>query len=257
MDTTTEDPWPPLFHDHFEATIEEEFALLARQGTIDSWQTQHTLKSVEQNPCASIPLSAFDHNYALDHPVVHEPSTQEDDRVRDDEIGRWPRRLLHVPSMTSLEWQPGNIYGDHVAPVYSAVSYTWGRYDLDRPGTRRQRQFKKVKGIEIMGIDWAIPRINPAEQFSVGQFYNLIQNACKPIKDGDVSVEFLWLDVACIDQNDGPQKMAEIGRQAVIFEGAHRTPPLLLQQPKKRAIIRYLNYWIGLELQDRALMQYS
>jgi hypothetical protein len=32
--------------------------------------------------------------------------------------------------------------------------------------------------------------------------------------------QFLWLDVACIDQNNGPQKDIEIGRQAKIFQGA-------------------------------------
>ncbi|KAL8811730.1 MAG: hypothetical protein Q9200_001563 [Gallowayella weberi] len=124
--------------------------------------------------------------------------------------------------MTSLEWQPENIYGDHVAPVYSAVSYTWGRYDLDIPGAKRQKKFRNVKGIKILGIDWPVPRINPVEQFSVDQFSKLIKKTCEPVNDGDLTLEFLWLDVSCIDQNNGPQKMAEIGRQAVIFEGAHR-----------------------------------
>lgn len=32
-------------------------------------------------------------------------------------LGCWPRRLLHLPTLTSYEWQPGNTYGSHVSPA--------------------------------------------------------------------------------------------------------------------------------------------
>lgn len=201
---------------------DEEFQVLGGLSNVSSYDAQDVLQSYLQNPPANIPLSAFDHDYTADIDEDSEISTQEDHQQHGDDIGPWPRRLLHVPSMTSLEWQPGNRYGDHIGPKYSAVSYTWGRYDLDIPGAKRQKKFRHVRGINVDGIDWPVPRINPNEQFSVDQFYNLIKQACEPVDGTDIRTEFLWLDVACIDQNNGPQKMAEIGRQAVIFQGAYR-----------------------------------
>lgn len=42
-------------------------------------------------------------------------------------LGAWPRWLLHVPSMTSCEWKPGNVYGAVASLAYNALSSTWGR----------------------------------------------------------------------------------------------------------------------------------
>ncbi|KAL8644562.1 MAG: hypothetical protein Q9226_007700 [Calogaya cf. arnoldii] len=177
MDEFAEYPeTPPI--DQSNLAAEEEFFVLGRlvKLEIDSpGDTPDALKSYKHNPIASLPLSRFEHNYAADSDIVHDPSIQKQCSLPDNDIGRWPRRLLHVPSMTSLEWQPGNIYGDHVAPAYSAVSYTWGRYDLDIPGAKRQKKYKNVKGVEIMGIDWPVPRINPDQHFHVDHFYNLIK----------------------------------------------------------------------------------
>ncbi len=65
-----------------------------------------------------------------------------------------------------------------------------------------------------------MPRIN-LDHFTVEQFRRLCYQACTlPDNEGDGKTEFLWLDVACIDQNDGPQKVTEIGMQAAIFYGA-------------------------------------
>ncbi|KAL4908407.1 hypothetical protein BDW74DRAFT_175089 [Aspergillus multicolor] len=43
----------------------------------------------------------------------------------------WPRRLLHVSTMTSHKWQPGSRYNGQREPRYNAISYTWGRWRLD------------------------------------------------------------------------------------------------------------------------------
>ncbi|KAI4219948.1 MAG: hypothetical protein L6R36_007969 [Xanthoria steineri] len=225
MDEFAEYPeTPPL--DQSSLPIEEEFFVLGRLAKLEldsPGDIPDALQSSKLNPIASLPLSKFEHNYGADSDIVPDLSIQNQTSLPDnDDIGRWPRRLLHIPSMTSLEWQPGNIYGDHVAPAYSAVSYTWGRYDLDIPGVKRQKKYKNVRGIEINGIDWPVPRINPDKHFHVDHFYNLIEQTCKPVDGADGGTEFLWLDVACIDQNNGPQKMAEIGRQAIIFQNARR-----------------------------------
>lgn len=42
----------------------------------------------------------------------------------------WPRKLLHVPSMTSYPWAPGDRYGEAVKPGYLAITYMWGRWRL-------------------------------------------------------------------------------------------------------------------------------
>ena len=188
-----------------------------------SYEAPDVLQSYRENPPASIPLSRYDYDFALDTDGSQSPLA-EDGREGDgrfEGIGKWPRRLLHVPSMTSMEWKPGDRYGQHVAPRYNAVSYTWGRYDLDFPGAKKSRQYRKTKSIEIKGIEWPVPRISP-EHFRVDQFQRLIWRTCEPFDISEEKVDFLWLDVACIDQNNGPQKLAEIGRQAAIFHGAYR-----------------------------------
>jgi hypothetical protein len=113
----------------------------------------------------------------------------------------WPRRLLHLPSMTSLELKDGNRYGDFHEPEYGALSYTWGRYEVpsgDRLG--------------VSEISWKIPAINE-KHFTVEQFQAAMQKASSPSG-------LVWVDVACIDQENIPVKMDEIGKQADIFKSA-------------------------------------
>ena len=121
-------------------------------------------------------------------------------------MGDWPARLLQVSTWTSLEWQPGNIYGSQKEPPYAIISYTWGRWALpthDRPT------------LNVSGITWEIPPINPV-LFTVAEFENILRTACTKAE-----TDFVWIDVACIDQTEGSrQKDKEIGRQAKIFRGA-------------------------------------
>ena len=221
MSTDSANKWPTPSRAPPPLPLPEEFDALCGLVDLDSWQASDVLESYVQSPPNSIPLSRYDHNFASDTDDSGDFSGN--DRASPDEgnwgVGNWPRRLLHVPSMTSLEWKPGNTYGGHVAPRYNAVSYTWGRYDLDIPGGKKKKAFRNIKAIGISGVDWTIPRICP-EHFNVDQFQDLIKQACELANVVDERTEFLWLDVACIDQNNGPQKMAEIGRQAAIFRGA-------------------------------------
>lgn len=135
--------------------------------------------------------------------------------------------------MTSLEWQPGNLYGRHREPEYNAISYTWGRWRLDTSGDHEQQQQQQrvgegssssseIYGIVIHNVKWDIPPISP-DHFTVEEFRTALRRAAGrfyPRSDGGDG-EFLWLDVACIDQRRGSEDGAlEVGRQAAIFRGA-------------------------------------
>lgn len=145
-------------------------------------------------------------------------------------LGRWPRRLLHVPTMTSYCWQPGNIYGTSKTPEYNTITYTWGRWKLRTP-----EKLPHVQAVHIKGVEWEIPRVDP-QHFSREDFLAAIQRAVQPVptyaareRANDEGrprepekIEFLWLDIACIDQRPtSPDMAAEVGRQADIFRGAH------------------------------------
>lgn len=135
----------------------------------------------------------------------------------DTKYGRWPRRLLHVSSLTSFEWEPGNRYGGQVCPPYNSLSYTWGRFAL------KEDKKPDVKSLPIRfqgRRSWKIPRIDPVH-FTVTEFRAAIQLAVDVDELERKNVAFLWLDVACIDQEHAKTKLAEINRQALIFQNAH------------------------------------
>jgi hypothetical protein len=141
--------------------------------------------------------------------------------LQDEEkaLGYWPRRLLHVPTMTSYEWTTGACYGGIPNPLYNAISYTWGRWKLAEDTSVNSA------ALVVRNIEWKIPRIDPS-CFSVMDFESAIKTACATHEDPNgltsfPAVDFLWLDVACIDQRpSNPRSMAEVGRQASIFKGA-------------------------------------
>lgn len=134
-------------------------------------------------------------------------------------MGNWPRRLLHVPTMTSYEWKPGNWYGTKQAPIYNAISYTWGRWTLS------DDEIPEVDSLEIKGVPWNIPRVHPA-RFTKEQFMAVIRRATTDRRHSSrlgKPVDFVWLDIACIDQRmlePASTGAAEVGRQAKIFRGA-------------------------------------
>ncbi|KAL8791210.1 MAG: hypothetical protein Q9213_000167 [Squamulea squamosa] len=118
--------------------------------------------------------------------------------------------------MTTYEWEPGNIYGGHANPTYNALSYIWGRYEL-----RDYHDSPEITAITIHGASWTIPRIRPTH-FTKESFEAVIADTANPHPSENApNVDFLWLDVACIDQTPGSRdKAREIGRQAKIFKGA-------------------------------------
>lgn len=127
----------------------------------------------------------------------------------------WPARLLHVASPVSYPREPGNIYGGFAKPRYNAISYTWGRFRLPKD------ESPEVKAMPIRGITWEqyLPRIHPG-RFSNEDMMQAIKTAVAPYPDYPPT-EFIWLDIACIDQTPGSAEMdREVGRQALIFRGA-------------------------------------
>lgn len=130
----------------------------------------------------------------------------------------WPRRLLDTISMTSFERQDGNVYGDVSEPTYSILSYTWGRFAL-RKGKATQSDNQNTpplaaSRLPVQDITWKIPAINP-RYFHADQFARVISQI-RAISGS----RFLWVDVACIDQENYGIKMEEVGRQAGIFANA-------------------------------------
>lgn len=119
----------------------------------------------------------------------------------------WPRRLLDTITMTSFERQDGNMYGGFRAPTYSIISYTWGRFAIENPSPNDPR-------LDVGGITWQIPAID-RKHFTVDSFSQMIRRT-REISGN----RFIWLDVACIDQENYIVKMEEVGRQAGIFANA-------------------------------------
>lgn len=124
----------------------------------------------------------------------------------------WPLRLLHVPTMTSLERQEGNIYGNFMEPDYSILSYTWGRWQVADGNP----------ALVVRGVPWRIPAIDE-QHFSATQLQRVIWNISLGEQSEDEerkSIVFVWIDIACIDQENERIKAIEIGRQAAIFANA-------------------------------------
>ena len=145
-------------------------------------------------------------------------STTVDILKEESTLGRWPRRLLHVETLTSHEWSPGNRYGSAIEPAYAAITYTWGRWRL------KDDEMSKVKAIPVKNVPWKISRVTPDLHFSVQELEAVINRASDPPPQTTSSaasaehVGFVWLDVACIDQRENhPKAASEMGRQANTF----------------------------------------
>jgi hypothetical protein len=118
-------------------------------------------------------------------------------------IGSWPRRLVHVPTRTSRERLEGNFYGHDKEPKYGIITYTWGRY----PGSREPH-------IDIKNVPWEIPTVS-SDHFTADQFEQIIKRVGE-------KVNYVWVDIACIDQENEAAKMDEIRNQIAIFAKAER-----------------------------------
>ncbi|KAK6208484.1 hypothetical protein LQW54_006830 [Pestalotiopsis sp. IQ-011] len=120
----------------------------------------------------------------------------------------WPRRLLHVPSMTSYAKAEECRYNGTRRPRYNILSYTWGRWEVIDPVIRRS--------LPVQGVPWKIPTVEETH-FTVETFHMVLKQM---VQD---DIEWIWVDIACIDQENSSFKMDEVGKQASIFKNAANT----------------------------------
>ena len=75
--------------------------------------------------------------YAALSKELSDPGTfaQRRETLIDSVPAKWPRRLLHVETMTSLERQSDNTYGHDREPAFAIVSYKWGHWVI-KQGSR-------------------------------------------------------------------------------------------------------------------------
>ncbi|KAF7544680.1 hypothetical protein G7Z17_g9764 [Cylindrodendrum hubeiense] len=127
----------------------------------------------------------------------------------------WPLRLLHVKTMESIprsEDERGVHYGGVRAPAYNIMSYTWGRYRDDAKG-----EAIAVTGPGGSNLGWDIPKIKRETAFGANDFSAVLREVAG---DG----EFVWVDVACMNQNQGSPDFADqLGKQAAIFNRARQS----------------------------------
>lgn len=140
----------------------------------------------------------------------------------------WPRRLLHIPTMTSYQRGENNTYNHCERPRYSILSYTWGRWEKRQSG--RQGDEPGSESIPVKGVTWKIPIIKE-EHFSVRMFQNVINEMGRL-----AGTDWAWVDVACIDQENVPVKMDEVGRQASIFKNAWKAFTWLSHTPEEALV---------------------
>ncbi|KAF2733406.1 hypothetical protein EJ04DRAFT_524581 [Polyplosphaeria fusca] len=93
------------------------------------------------------------------------------------------------------------IHFDVDIPQYSVISHTWGRFRL------------KDQEVEIPGVQWRVPCLDPDQLFDVKFLPEILSNFPLPTR-------YLWLDLVCIPQDGRPLQDIEIGRQAGIFTTA-------------------------------------
>lgn len=137
------------------------------------------------------------------HPLPLQTDYERWEPTKRETLSPWPRRLLHVSSMTSLERSAENIYGEYKEPSYHAISYTWGRFADSNQNS-----------IQVNNLSWKVPSIKDTH-FSTEDFEAAILLA-------GIGVDLIWVDIACIDQADLVVKTDEIGKQAAIFRRASK-----------------------------------
>src|SRR5450432_689397 len=89
-------------------TAKSAFHSLERFSRRTQAQRPFQEKGKHQNPISFYRMSLSDPEMiGADH-----------DHMEFDNNANWPRRLLHVPTMTSYKWAPGNNYGRWKEPAY-------------------------------------------------------------------------------------------------------------------------------------------
>lgn len=134
------------------------------------------------------------------------------------ESSTWPNRLLDVRTMTSYPRTGKAVYNGITEPAYNIISYTWGRYE-DHDETSGAEPLD----VTIKDGTWKLPVINPSRQDNGrgGSVYPFsmqeLECVLRVVAQG---VDFVWLDIACVNQSSSLEKAKEFGKQASIFKRA-------------------------------------
>lgn len=143
----------------------------------------------------------------------------------------WPRRLLHVQAdrLVSVERTGECTYGTFEAPPYNILSYTWGRFQ-----PRGENASAIPAGaLAIENVAWSVPRVR-SDHFTTAAFEQVLRRAAQGLPGDEGTCAHIWLDVACIHQEDPDEKLDEIGRQAAIFARARHAFIWLSHTPASR-----------------------
>jgi len=119
--------------------------------------------------------------------------------------------------MTSIERVGVSAYLTTEAPQYAIITYTWGRFQAPDGSP----------ALPVKGTTWKIPPVK-ASCFSVDSFQAVVNYIGE-------KYDWLWLDVACIDQENEEVKMSEVARQTGIFHGAREAYAWLHSLPSDNA----------------------
>ncbi|KUI68411.1 hypothetical protein VM1G_04646 [Cytospora mali] len=134
--------------------------------------------------------------------------------------------------MTSYERSGKGTYGTVEFPKYSILSYTWGRWQTQNLDPDRDtRDEASSRALPVSGTTWAIPSVNE-DHFTVEAFQKVVFQIGHSSLGHEEIIEWAWIDVACIDQEDDAVKMDEVGRQVSIFRNASRAYVWLSRIPR-------------------------
>lgn len=109
--------------------------------------------------------------------------------------------------MTSYQHSGRETYGQDEYPRYNVLIHLWGRWELGR------HQKETAKALPVRGTTWTIPAVDE-EHVTVEELQHVVRGLERE------GIEWAWIDVACINQQDEALKRDEVGRQADIFSRA-------------------------------------
>lgn len=91
-------------------------------------------------------------------------------------------------------------------PQYAVISHTWGRW----------RKGKKGEGVRIPGVNWVVPENS---RFNVLELPRMLKRLSARRLG---KIQYIWLDLLCIPQEQSPIMQEEVAKQAAVFSSASR-----------------------------------
>lgn len=86
-------------------------------------------------------------------------------------------------------------------PLYNVITYSWGRFAYF---DKTERGYSSASYLALDGTTWQDDMPRMKSQFDARQLEKIIKiaaNSSECPEDSIGRVEFIWLDIACIDQS--------------------------------------------------------